>query len=221
MGKRKRKHLYNHQIQTPALTTSPPQKAMLQFFICFILLAYSSPSSASISKHIFLLAGQSNMSGRGGVINDTWDGIVPPQCHPSPAVLRLDAALVWVEAREPLHRDMDPTKTCGVGPGMAFANRVLDKDSDIRGVGLVPCAVGGTKITEWARGSFLYNQLVERAQVAVRGGGALRGLLWYQGESDTVMREDAEYYKGRLERFFIDLRADLGSPSLPVVQVSF
>lgn len=180
-------------------------------------------ASASKGKNVILLAGQSNMSGRGGMVNNTWDGFVPPQCRPNRSILRLSAKLTWVEARDPLHSDIDVNVTCGVGPGMVFANQLLDKDPDLGVVGLVPCAVGGrqgTTISEWARGTFLYNQLVRRARAALQGGGTIRALLWYQGESDTVDRAGAELYKGRLEKFFVDVRADLQSPMLPVFQVA-
>ncbi|KAK3007695.1 hypothetical protein RJ639_013304 [Escallonia herrerae] len=177
-------------------------------------------SLGSPGKNIFLLAGQSNMAGRGGVVNGTWDGSVPPECRPNPWVLRLSAALSWVEAREPLHQDIDANKTCGIGPGMAFANTLLSKDSSLGVVGLVPCAIGGTNISQWARGGLLYAQLVKRAGAALQDGGTIRAFLWYQGESDTESSEEAELYKGRLEKFFIDLRTDLSSPMLPIIQVS-
>ncbi|KAL1540374.1 putative carbohydrate esterase [Salvia divinorum] len=196
--------------------------------ICSLLLASSvSPAAATAAgnaagpKSIFLLAGQSNMSGRGGVVNDTWDGVVPPQCRPDPMILRLNAALAWEEAREALHRDVDVEKTCGIGPGMPFSHLVRRRDPGIGVVGLVPCAIGGTNISEWRRGGRLYGQLMARAQAAVLGGGGLiRAVLWYQGESDTTSHEDARLYKRRLERLFNDLRSDLLSPVMPVIQVA-
>ncbi|CAL5349287.1 unnamed protein product [Camellia sinensis] len=199
-------------------------------FVWLMLVAYAglifpASSQEDNNKSIFILAGQSNMSGRGGVNNGTWDGVVPPQCQPNPAILRLSSELNWEEASEPLHKDIDVNATCGVGPGMVFANTVLDNKNlslSIGGVvGLVPCAIGGTKISEWARGTYLYNQLVSRASAALQdGGGSIQAVLWYQGESDTVNPDDAALYKGRLERFFMDLRADLQSPLLPIVQTS-
>ncbi|GKV04554.1 hypothetical protein SLEP1_g16704 [Rubroshorea leprosula] len=160
------------------------------------------------------------MAGRGGVVNDTWDRVVPPQCQPNPSIYRLSADLAWVPAREPLHIDIDMAKVTGVGPGMAFANAVLTRDRTLGTVGLVPCAIGGTSITQWNKGGYLYEQLVRRAKMAVQSGGAYAAMLWYQGESDTVNREDAELYKGRLEMFFTNLRSDLQAPSLPIFQVA-
>lgn len=170
------------------------------------------------NNNIFILAGQSNMAGRGGVVNETWDGIVPSGSRPNPSILRLTAGLTWVEAREPLHADIDTNKTCGIGPGMVFANVVLKEDPVFGIVGLVPCAVGGTNISQWSRGTYLYTQLVRRAKASLQNGGKIRALLWYQGESDSESRENAESYKGKLEKFILDLRTDLQSPTLPVIQ---
>nr|GMC48161.1 probable carbohydrate esterase At4g34215 [Ipomoea batatas]GMC50485.1 probable carbohydrate esterase At4g34215 [Ipomoea batatas] len=91
---------------------------------------FSQPSS------VFLLAGQSNMAGRGGVVNDVWDGHVPTECRPSGSVLRLSPAMIWEAAKEPIHLGIDVNKTVGIGPGMAFANAVLRKDSGLGVIGL-------------------------------------------------------------------------------------
>ncbi|KAK0577206.1 hypothetical protein LWI29_029576 [Acer saccharum] len=166
------------------------------------------------------------MAGRGGVTNDTrtdtqvWDGIIPPQCQPNPSILRLSAKLKWVRAHETLHADIDVNKINGVGPGMPFSNAVLTKDPNFGVIGLVPCAIGGTNISEWKKGSFLYDQTVGRTQAALQGGGVVRALLWYQGESDTLTREDAELYKQRSDKFFVDLRYDLQVPMLPIIRVA-
>ncbi|EOY14358.1 Domain of Uncharacterized protein function (DUF303), putative [Theobroma cacao] len=117
------------------------------------------------AQDVFILAGQSNMAGWGGVASGKWDGSVPPQCQPNPSILRLTANLTWEEARDPLHDDIDVGRICGVGPGMAFANELRTRGSGIGVLGLVPCAVGGTAISKWARGSHLYNQLDLRSDL--------------------------------------------------------
>ncbi|XVF45074.1 hypothetical protein PTKIN_Ptkin02bG0176400 [Pterospermum kingtungense] len=172
------------------------------------------------SKHIFILSGQSNMAGRGGVSkHHHWDGIVPPECQPHPSILRLSAKLNWELAREPLHFDIDSHKVCGVGPGMSLANAVREKLGS-ECVGLVPCAVGGTAIKHWARGQHLYETMVKRAKESVKSKEEIKALLWYQGESDTLSYHDAEAYKGNMERLIHNVREDLGLPSLPVIQVA-
>ncbi|KAG6400319.1 hypothetical protein SASPL_137145 [Salvia splendens] len=169
-------------------------------------------------QNIFILAGQSNMAGRGGLINGAWDQQVPAECQPSPKILRLNGKLAWEVAHDPLHVDID-YKVAGIGPGMSFANTMLAKDPTIGVIGLVPCAVGGTKIEEWAKGMKLYNDMIDRTKAALKDGGALRALLWYQGESDTKFLQDTEAYKANFEKFITDVRADLQMPTLPVVQV--
>ncbi|KAL0438891.1 UNVERIFIED_CONTAM: putative carbohydrate esterase [Sesamum latifolium] len=106
------------------------------------------------------------------------------------------------------------------GLGLAFANSILVKNLSIGEIGLVPCAIGGTQIREWRRGGPLYNQLLSRAHAVLQGGGTIRAILWYQGESDTQRQEDAKLYKTRLAKFFTDIRSDLKLPELPVVQVA-
>ena len=178
---------------------------------------------------IFVLSGQSNMAGRGGVHRRRWDGVVPPEGAPDPSIQRLSAALDWEEAREPLHADIDTAKTCGVGPGMVFARAVLPCLQEGTsgegawagtgiGIGLVPCAVGGTAIREWARGERLYEQMVCRARVAARYG-EIEAVLWYQGESDAESDAAAAAYRGNIERLIANVRADLGMPQLPFIQV--
>ncbi|PPR90112.1 hypothetical protein GOBAR_AA30575 [Gossypium barbadense] len=173
------------------------------------------------AKDIFILAGQSNMAGRGGVNHGKWDGNIPPECKPKRSILRFTANLDWEVAREPLHVDIDIGKVCGVGPGMAFANEIIRSHRSRTGIiGLVPCAVGGTSINKWGKGSRLYDQLVKRANEALKdGGGTIRAILWFQGESDTVNTDDAETYKGKMVMLIEDLCLDLNLPSLPFIQV--
>lgn len=121
-------------------------------WLLWVILQIISKIEGNNKRDIILLGGQSNMAGRGG----KWDGNVPPECKPNPQILRLNAQLEWEIAKEPLHSDIDVGKTCGVGPAMAFANHIVGA-SDAVSVGLVPSAVGGTRITQWTRGSYLYN----------------------------------------------------------------
>ncbi|XP_047338473.1 probable carbohydrate esterase At4g34215 [Impatiens glandulifera] len=176
-------------------------------------ISISSPKK----KQIFILSGQSNMSGRGGVTkNNHWDHIIPPECSPDPThIFRLNSHLKWEIAQPPLHADIDTKKTCGIGPGMSFANSISNSDT----IGLVPCAVGGTAIKEWSRGSRLYQNMIKRAKFAAKEG-EIKALIWYQGESDTSKLHDAECYGSKMKKLIENVRLDLGSPSLPVIHVA-
>ncbi|KAB8094666.1 hypothetical protein EE612_021917 [Oryza sativa] len=191
------------------LLLAPPPDALLSAFL--------SPSSpyAHRPKLLFLLAGQSNMAGRGALARP-----LPPPYLPHPRLLRLAASRRWVPAAPPLHADIDTHKTCGLGPAMPFAHRLLLLLHSDEVLGLVPCAVGGTRIWMWARGQPLYEAAVDRARAAVAdGGGAIGAVLWFQGESDTIELDDARSYGAKMERLVADLRADLHLPNLLVIQV--
>lgn len=77
-----------------------------------------APLISQAVTDVFILSGQSNMSGRGGVhtkhhkdgsIYKEWDHVVPSACHIEDGnmVLRLNAKQEWVKACEPLHQDID------------------------------------------------------------------------------------------------------------------
>src|SRR5436853_3272374 len=84
--------------------------------------------------YIFILAGQSNMAGR---------GIVMPQDTISNThVLVLDKNNEWVYAKEPLHY-YEPQRT-GLDCGLSFGKELSKLYGDQITIGLVPCAVGGS-----------------------------------------------------------------------------
>ncbi|XP_060199396.1 probable carbohydrate esterase At4g34215 [Lycium barbarum] len=177
-------------------------------------------STDKLNKQIFILAGQSNMAGQGGVHNFSWDGIIPRECQPNPDnILRLWVNMKWGIAHEPLNYGVDCLHNCGIVPGMAFANAILKQDPNFRVIGLVPCSRSGTGIHAWIRGSLPYDQLLTKAKVALRDGGTIRGLLWYHGESDSKYKSTARCYKSKFIKFIQDIRTDLNSPLLPVLVV--
>ncbi|KAL6533065.1 hypothetical protein OROMI_027177 [Orobanche minor] len=152
------------------------QILFISSFVVSILLLPNSMGFIDYPKiNVFLLASQSNMVGKGGVVQNVWDGYVPPECDPNPAILRLNKLLSWEEAREPLHRDID------------YEN-VLRHDTTEEGPGY------------WRRGHCLYNQFLARAEAAVLRGCIIRAMLWYQGESDTATPQNAIMYKILLDR---------------------
>ena len=47
--------------------------------------------------------------------------------------------------------------------------------------------------------------------------GAVKGVLWHQGESDTVTQAKADSYDQKLQQLIADLRKDLANPKLPFI----
>lgn len=159
---------------------------------------------------LFLLAGQSNMAGRGVI--EAADRVAHPR------VRMLDRAMRWVPAVDPVHYDKP---IAGVGPARGFAQALLARDGTLR-IGLVPAAVGGSPISTWEPGAFdsatsthPYDDAIARARVALRDG-RLRAVLWHQGESDATP-ELSVRYEPRLRALIARFRADLDSPELPVL----
>lgn len=161
--------------------------------------------------HLFLLAGQSNMAGRGE--------IDPEQDPSNPRILSLDANGEWVTAMEPLH--FDKPKMVGVGLGKTFALDYAAENPDVT-VGLIPCAVGGSPIKSWTPGgihdqtnSHPLDDTLRRVQIASRSG-KLKGILWHQGESDSN-QASASGYETNLARLIDVLRAEFKIPELPFI----
>jgi len=160
---------------------------------------------------LYLLAGQSNMAGRGTL--QAQDG----QVHPR--VWSLDRSGLWVPAVDPIH--FDKPGVVGVGPGRSFGLAMAAARQQAT-VGLVPCAVGGTSISLWEPGAYFadtgahpYDDALRRLRLAAPAGN-WRGVLWHQGESDCNERA-APLYAARLQRLIERLRAELGNGRLPPV----
>jgi hypothetical protein len=47
--------------------------------------------------------------------------------------------------------------------------------------------------------------------------GTLKGILWHQGEQDSILESDANSYHSRLVKMIADIRDDLAAPDLPFV----
>jgi hypothetical protein len=161
--------------------------------------------------HLYILAGQSNMSGRGEITEEYKN-------ESNPRVFMLDKNNQWVVAHHPLHFDKS---VAGVGPGLAFAIKMANENPGIK-IGLVPCAVGGTAIRVWQPGAYdsatkkhPYDDAVARIKEAMKSG-VIKGMLWHQGEADS-RPEAAAIYIPQLKTLIERIRTLTGNASLPVV----
>jgi sialate O-acetylesterase len=114
-------------------------------------------------------------------------------------------------------------RTTGAGLGLAFAQSMADARGNA--IGLIPAAHGGTTLEDWnfnrkdQGGASLYGAMLDRVRKARETADfKLRGVLWYQGESDCG-EESASNYGERLEAWVGAMRADLGIADLPFIQV--
>ena len=159
---------------------------------------------------LFLLAGQSNMAGRGTV--------EPEDRVPHPRVWVLNRQEEWMAAVDPLHFDK---RIAGVGPGRSFGIALANAEASAN-IGLVPVAVGGSPISAWApgavhsqTGSKPYDDAIRRIRVA-KAAGEFKAFLWHQGENDSGETATPDY-EARLTTLIGRLRAEVNDAALPVL----
>jgi hypothetical protein len=126
----------------------------------------SQPPTATAIE-VFVLAGQSNMGGRGFPVSDGTSAV------PNLLMWRQGA---WQPAADPL------VYAGGVGPGMTFGLGVLAHEPPDTEVGLVMCAKSSSGIDRWQPGQSLYDSCIAAARAS---GGSIAGVLFLQGEEET------------------------------------
>ena len=155
------------------------------------------------NMQLFLLMGQSNMSGRGAI--EAQDLVTDPR------IWMMNKEMNWVLAKAPIHFDNGAAR---VGLAGEFAKTLVANDPNIN-VGLIPTAVGGTSLDKWKAGDELYTNAVTRAREAMKHG-QLAGILWHQGESDAKAAKVATYAE-RFSAMIAQLRTDLDAENVPVI----
>ena len=184
--------------------------SLLGCFMASSVIAQDTPLPAKEQFHLFLLVGQSNMAGR---------GVVEEQDQtPHPRVRMLSKEGQWVPAVDPLHFDKP---AAGVGLGKTFGQMIAEANPGVT-VGLIPCAVGGSPIDTWLPGVFYpatkshpWDDMVKRAAIALPAG-TLKGILWHQGESDSLP-ELAPAYEAKLHDLVSRLRQEVKAPEIPFI----
>lgn len=181
-----------------------------------------------LAGDVWVLAGQSNMQGVGNMVD-----VTPP--HPLVNMLAMNGE--WRAAQEPLHilaESPDPVhgtynsdeerqaaiktaqnRSKGAGLGLPFAVEMVKRTG--RPVGLVCTAHGGTSMEQWnpakreEGGKALYGSMYAQVQ---RAGGRVRGVLWYQGESDANP-EAVQVFQEKFEGLVAAMRKDFEAPDIP------
>lgn len=180
---------------------------------------------------IWILAGQSNMLGVDPAFALTTDPVHPRvyEWPPSGA----NAGLV-IQATDPL---VFPLGSGQLGPGMTFARWMADAVTPLnRRILLVPCAESTTgfehppgganwDVTVAPGPNGLYQQALSLANAALAAvsiaGGTSRvaGVLWSQGEEDSLFLTDANNYATHLDALIAGFRSNYGA-NLPFIIIS-
>ena len=162
---------------------------------------------------LFVIAGQSNSAGYGK--NPAYD---PPEL----GVHVLRNSGVWDLAAHPLndstatlHNANRETANPGSSPWITFG-RHLKKITGYP-IGLLQASLGGSPLSAWNpdEDGTLYHLMLE---IITSAGGNIKGVLWYQGCSDTEGLL-AESYLERFGSFVSRLRSDLNNAQLPLLTI--
>lgn len=170
-------------------------------------------------REIYILAGESDMSGRGLM------GELPSFAN-SARVKIFTNAWVWASGFEPTDSPTAQVDTVSLDTiaaascGMSFATSLAALRPGVE-IALVPCAKGGSKLADWSRSlsrSTLYGSMLARAKEAAKVG-TIKGLVWWQGKNDTGPGDaaSAASWAANCTQLIEDLRADLAIADLPVV----
>lgn len=160
---------------------------------------------------VYLMAGQSNMAGRGFV--EPKDTII----HKRVLTINKNGKLIY--AKEPLHF-YEPSNT-GLDMGISFAKRIASKTSDSISILIIPLAVGGSSIGQWIENKKHRNvELLKNFEDKVEIGktyGKIKGILWHQGESNANNTPSISKYETNLSLLFSKFRKIVGNQNLPIV----
>ncbi|WP_316804338.1 sialate O-acetylesterase [Pedobacter nototheniae] len=152
--------------------------------------------------HSFLMAGQSNIAGR-GFLNE-----VPLIYNERIKMLRNGK---WQTMVEPINYDR-PTSGISLAGSFAAAWCLKNKSENI---GLIPCADGGSSLDDWAIDGILFEHAVLQAKLAQKTS-KLDGILWHQGENDANP-DAANRYEEKFSLIVQAFRRELNEPDLPIV----
>ena len=184
---------------------------MKYFFSILFLFVISSMSAQHKKKTwVFIMAGQSNMAGRGAI--EAEDTIT----HPRIKTINKQGQIV--PAKEPLHF-YEPT-IAGLDCGLSFAKALIRDCPDDVSILLIPAAVGGSNIRQWLGDSVhrrvkLLSNFKEKMALA-KQYGTIKGILWHQGESDAN-EKGLPVYKENMQKLFGIFRAEAGKKKLPIL----
>jgi sialate O-acetylesterase len=193
--------------------------------------AITHPYPAGSNGDLWLVGGQSNMAGF---------ATLKTELPPDPRVLFYASNNEWMVAFEPFEQLFYPSgvphgmvpdythlPVGGAGPLHFFTDYVIKATS--RPLGIIGVDAGKSMSMVWDprlmdKGPmppppYLYGPMIQRV-IDTGGYGHLKGMLWYQGESDAVeFPEASKDYEDNLLTFIDRVRKDTGNPNLPIIMM--
>jgi iduronate 2-sulfatase len=198
------------------------------FSLLLLLLAGTAQAD---TYDVYILAGQSNMDGRGSV-SSLSGTLATPQTgqliyYANPgdgdATVKSNG---WQTLAPGFSVSPGTSRSSALpngtfGPEIGFVDTLTQANPSGNPVAIIKVARGGTNLnSDWSPTGFMYQALLTEVDAAMQalgtGGdtGAIRGMLWHQGESDSA---DLDHYQDNLETLIGDVRTLVADPLLPFV----
>lgn len=208
-----------------------PLSVVIVLFASLFLGVYHA---AGEEVEVYILAGQSNMDGRGLVEELEKDHAEYAKPQPEIKIWYANTSgqgysTGWTDLAPGMSIPPKFTKGEGKLPSWTFGCELsfgpaMAAQTKGKRVALIKFSQGGTSLKrDWALGleeeDALYEpfiKTVKQAMAALKEQGhiaKLKGMVWHQGESDRKLKS----YDELLESFIGTVRKDLGEPMLPVV----
>lgn len=216
------------------LKRSRSSRAVL-FICCLLLVGFDS---AARDYDVYILAGQSNMDGRGNAA-DLEKPFAAPQAgtliyytNPANPGKKGEAKVSsgWTELAPgysigPGARDKG-LRSMTFGPEVSFASAIAKAVPSDNPIAIIKIARGGTNLhTDWSPDGYMYKAFLAEVRAATKslaGNGrhtaTIRGVVWHQGESDAGHeRKHPGSYQDNLEELIANIRKALKDDDLPFV----
>jgi len=190
---------------------------MKKFIILLVFSVTTMGANAQKKNNkiwVFIMAGQSNMAGRGTVDKNPFNG----DTITNRRIQAINQDGNMVMAKEPLH--FYEPKMAGLDCGLSFARTLLSFIPEDVTILLIPTAVGGSSIIKWIddsehRGVMLWTNFKSMVEIGKKYG-TIKGILWHQGEADANA-EGIPVYGKNLKTLFTKMRKETGKKRLPIL----
>jgi len=193
---------------------------------CLVLSLFVGPAQAE-NYDLYILAGQSNMDGRGAV-SDLPNALKTAQpdariyyANPSDGGATTRSGWTNLAPGYSIAPGGSTIPSNTFGPEVSFAGAMAQAKPTGNKIALIKVSKGGTNLhSDWSPTGFMYQALVGEVDLAMQAladngdSATIRGMIWHQGESDTG---DLLNYQANLEELITNIRGTLNDAALPFV----
>jgi hypothetical protein len=180
------------------------KKLLMSLFVVGVLLSGTAMAKERPLK-VFILAGQSNMVGAGANVSDLPEDLKGEQ-----------KMALFFDGKKWIMLAPGKTEKRGFGPEISFSRKLSAEIKEP--IGIVKYSVAGTNLAQhWspANPKSLYAELLKKVSAAQQTRKTeMIGMIWMQGESDSLDKNMAEAYSKNLADFIQTTRKDLKSPEM-------